>query len=83
MLFNGEDLYQKSEAAMRGIRGKKISLIFQDPMTCLLYTSKALFLQKIQNTGAAPVVWHNDRIKSNARNQQLLYAVIPLSLIHI
>ena len=35
VLFNGEDLYQKSEAAMRGIRGKKISLIFQDPMTAL------------------------------------------------
>lgn len=35
ILFDGEDLYQKSENAMRGIRGKKISMIFQDPMTAL------------------------------------------------
>ena len=35
VFFEGEDLYQKSERAMRGIRGKKISMIFQDPMTSL------------------------------------------------
>lgn len=35
VFFNGEDLYQKSEHEMRKIRGKKISMIFQDPMTAL------------------------------------------------
>ncbi|MBG0786815.1 MAG: ABC transporter ATP-binding protein [Anaerolineaceae bacterium] len=35
VLFNGEDLYQKSDQEMRKIRGKKISMIFQDPMTAL------------------------------------------------
>ncbi len=35
VIFNGEDLYQKSDQEMRKIRGKKISMIFQDPMTAL------------------------------------------------
>ncbi|MCL2852450.1 MAG: ABC transporter ATP-binding protein [Defluviitaleaceae bacterium] len=33
--FAGEDLTQKSDAAMRNVRGKRISMIFQDPMTSL------------------------------------------------
>jgi oligopeptide transport system ATP-binding protein len=35
MLFNGEDLRAKSESQMRDIRGHKIAMIFQDPMTSL------------------------------------------------
>ena len=35
VLLNGEDLYKKSDQEMRKIRGKKISMIFQDPMTAL------------------------------------------------
>ncbi len=35
ILFNGEDLLKKSGSEMRRIRGKKISMIFQDPMTYL------------------------------------------------
>ncbi len=33
--FNGEDLLESGEPAMREIRGKHISMIFQDPMTSL------------------------------------------------
>lgn len=33
--FEGKDLIQESEDDMRGIRGNKISMIFQDPMTSL------------------------------------------------
>ena len=33
--LNGEDLLQKSAREMRQIRGNKISMIFQDPMTAL------------------------------------------------
>jgi microcin C transport system ATP-binding protein len=38
--FGGEDLVAKSERAMRGIRGERIGMIFQEPMTALnpLYT---------------------------------------------
>jgi oligopeptide/dipeptide ABC transporter ATP-binding protein len=35
ILFNGEDLLQKTEQEMIDIRGKNIAMIFQDPMTCL------------------------------------------------
>jgi oligopeptide/dipeptide ABC transporter ATP-binding protein len=35
ILFDGEDLLQKTEQEMIGIRGKNIAMIFQDPMTCL------------------------------------------------
>jgi oligopeptide/dipeptide ABC transporter ATP-binding protein len=35
ILFDGENLLAKSEADMREMRGKKISMILQDPMTSL------------------------------------------------
>jgi microcin C transport system ATP-binding protein len=40
MMFAGEDLLQKTEQQMRGIRGADIAMVFQEPMTALnpLYT---------------------------------------------
>ena len=35
IIFNGENLLTKSESEMRKIRGEKIAMIFQDPMTSL------------------------------------------------
>jgi peptide/nickel transport system ATP-binding protein len=35
ILLNGEDLIDKNEAEMRRVRGPKVSMIFQDPMTSL------------------------------------------------
>lgn len=40
ILFEGEDLLQKKEKEMQDIRGNKISMIFQDPMTTLNPTQK-------------------------------------------
>lgn len=35
IVYNGENLLRKSDAQMRKIRGREISMIFQDPMTAL------------------------------------------------
>lgn len=35
ILFNGEELLNKNDSFMKNIRGSKISMIFQDPMTSL------------------------------------------------
>lgn len=35
IIFNGEDLLKKTQKQMRKIRGSKINMIFQDPMTSL------------------------------------------------
>jgi peptide/nickel transport system ATP-binding protein len=35
IIYNGENILEKSEKQMRHIRGKKLSMIFQDPMSSL------------------------------------------------
>ncbi|WP_147533243.1 ABC transporter ATP-binding protein [Bacillus marasmi] len=40
ILFNGDDIVPKSDKQMEKIRGKEISMIFQDPMTSLNPTMK-------------------------------------------
>lgn len=40
IIYNGEDLIKKSEKEIQRIRGREISMIFQDPMTSLNPTMK-------------------------------------------
>ena len=40
IIFKGENIFEKSERDMQSIRGKKIAMIFQDPMTSLDPTMK-------------------------------------------
>lgn len=40
IIFNGENLLKKTEKEMQAIRGNKISMVFQDPMTSLNPTMK-------------------------------------------
>jgi len=49
ILFNGEDLLKKSKAEMQAVRGDKISMIFQEPMTSLnpVYRIKDQIMESI------------------------------------
>ena len=40
IIFKGENIFEKSERDMQSIRGKKIAMVFQDPMTSLDPTMK-------------------------------------------
>ena len=46
ILYRGADIAQMNDRALQKIRGKEISMIFQEPMTslnpCLLYTSRCV-----------------------------------------
>ncbi len=63
--FNGEELVNSGEKKMREIRGNKISIIFQDPMTSLnpVYT--------IGNQIMEAIMLHTDRDKKQARERAI------------
>ncbi len=63
--FAGEDLLNKSEYEMRKIRGNKISMIFQDPMTSL----NPLFT--IGNQIVEAIVTHQDVSKKEAMDRAI------------
>jgi oligopeptide/dipeptide ABC transporter ATP-binding protein len=65
ILFEGEDLLAKKEDNMRRFRGKKISLIFQDP------TSSLNPLFTIENQLADIVIQH-DRVKKDQAVEQVV-----------
>jgi microcin C transport system ATP-binding protein len=59
--FEGDDLVAKTDAQMRGIRGSRIGMIFQEPMTALnpLYT--------VGNQIAEVLMLHEGLLKNAAR----------------
>jgi peptide/nickel transport system ATP-binding protein len=64
ILFKGEDLMLKDESEMTRIRGKNISMIFQDPMTSLNP------LQRIEQHFGETIRTHDKTVtKSEAREQ--------------
>jgi peptide/nickel transport system ATP-binding protein len=54
VLFEGQDLAKLNEAEMKALRGNKISMIFQDPMTSLNPT------MKVGDQIAESLLLHND-----------------------
>jgi len=63
--FRGEELLGLSEHEMMGVRGKKIAMIFQDPMTSLNPVYKVGFQLE------EAVLAHNDISKADARKRAL------------
>lgn len=79
ILFQGENLLHKKESEMRKIRGNKISMIFQDPMTSLnpVFT---IGRQIAENVSLHQGVSHKEGIK---RAQEMLELVeIPGSRVN-
>lgn len=66
ILFNGMDLVQKTESEMNQIRGKDISMIFQDPMTSLnpVYTIGAQLEEAL--------ILHSKTMSREQRKQKML-----------
>lgn len=60
IIYDGKDLMSLSEREMREIRGNKIAMIFQDPMTALNP------IQKIGDQIKEAIVLHNDITEADA-----------------
>lgn len=65
ILFEGEDLVKKSKKEMQKIRGKDISMVFQDPMSSLNPT------MKIGNQIMEGLIKHQNMNKSDAKKRAL------------
>ena len=65
VLFNGHNIGELSEKELRGIRGKEVSMIFQDPMTSLnpVYT--------IGNQIEESILLHTEKTKAEARERAI------------
>ena len=71
ILFNGEDIVKYSKKQMRELRGQRVSIIFQDPMTSLNPTFT------IGNQLREAILLHTDRnrAEANARALEMLQLV--------
>jgi len=65
ILFEGEDLIKKSKKDMQKIRGKDISMVFQDPMSSLNPT------MKIGNQIMEGLIKHQNMNKADAKKRAL------------
>lgn len=63
ILFEGKDIMTASEAEVRQIRGYRISMIFQDPMTALNPT------MRVEDQIAEVIEYHNKLHKSKAKKR--------------
>ena len=70
-IFNGKDLLKLDKEELRAIRGKDISMIFQDPMTNLNPTHKIGFQIR------EPILWHKlmKNAEASERARELLRRV--------
>lgn len=73
ILFKGRDVLKLSEKEMRGIRGREMSMIFQEPMTSLNPVIK------VGNQIIEAIILHKNVSKSQARSE----AIDTLKLIGI
>lgn len=71
ILFQGKDLVQTSEAELRKIRGNRISMIFQDPMTSL----NPIFTVGEQVSEALEIHLSVSRLEAEERTAELLELV--------
>lgn len=71
ILFNGEDLLKKKEVEMRDIRGKKISMIFQDPMSTLnpVFTVGEQIMRVLKNNKGM------DKVQAQKRSLEMIELV--------
>lgn len=65
ILFKGENLLQKSDKGMQGIRGQDIAMIFQDPMTSLNP------VMKIGDQIAESIQLHQKKSKKEAKEMAI------------
>jgi peptide/nickel transport system ATP-binding protein len=70
-IFNGRDLLKLNKEELREVRGKDISMVFQDPMTSLNPTHKVGF-QIVE-----PIIWHKlmKSTRASHRARELLQKV--------
>jgi len=64
IVFNGQDLIKLDKEAMRHLRGAHISMIFQDPMTCLNP------LQRVSDHVVETIQTHHPEVKKEEAREQ-------------
>jgi oligopeptide/dipeptide ABC transporter ATP-binding protein len=75
IVFDGEDLLQKTTQEMSRLRGKRIAMIFQDPMTCLNP------LQRIDDHYIETVRTHEKGVSAKEAHQRAAELVDELGIV--